>query len=196
MGVEELVAEVLKDQVFFEESGGGVTFSGGEPLLQPEFLKAVLKELKGRGIHTAVDTCGLAKTESILEIAPLTDVFLYDLKLMDDAKHRFYTGASNEAILDNLRALGPVARNIWIRIPLIPSINADEANLEATARFVSRIRSVRQVNLLPFHRMGTQKLHRAESEDPLHDLEPPTVRQMSRARDIFAAYGLTVYEGG
>lgn len=194
--VEELLGEILKDRVFYDESGGGVTFSGGEPLLQPEFLKAILEASKTQGVHTAVDTCGLVKLESLLEVVPATDVFLYDLKLMDDTKHRFYTGASNAVILENLQRLGAVAKNIWIRVPIMPSVNADDANLEATARFAAKIPAVTQVNLLPFHRMGVQKFRRPESEDRLADIEPPSARLMNRARDIFSAYGLTVHTGG
>jgi pyruvate formate lyase activating enzyme len=196
MTVREVMKAVLQDQIFYGESGGGVTFSGGEPLAQPEFLQALLEACRHEGLHTAVDTCGLVRREHLLAAAPLTDVFLYDLKLMDDAKHREYTGSSNAPILENLQALGPVARNIWIRVPIIPGVNADDANLNATARFAAGIPNVRQVNLLPYHRMGTAKTQRPGSTANLADMEPPTPELMRRAVEIVAAYGLTVKTGG
>ena len=97
----------MQDQIFYEESGGGVTFSGGEPLSQPEFLRALLAACRERGLHTTVDTCGLAQPDDVLAVAALTDLFLYDLKFIDDAKHQCYAGVSNALILENLKALGP-----------------------------------------------------------------------------------------
>ena len=118
----ELVDTLERDRVFFDASGGGVTFSGGEPLAQPEFLAACLRECRRRGLHTAVDTCGLAPRETLLEIARLADLVLYDLKHMDSDRHLEETGVGNRAILDNLRALNESDANLWIRIPLIPGI--------------------------------------------------------------------------
>lgn len=187
---------ILQDQLFYDESGGGVTFSGGEPLLQTKFLTALLQECKKHQLHTAVDTCGLAPQEQLLAIAPFTDVFLYDLKLMDDTKHRHFTGASNHVILSNLTALGPIAKNIWIRVPLIPTINADQANLEKTARFTSKIPNVRQVNLLPFHLLGTNKTQQDTPNQSLADIIPPTESTVQQAVAIFKSFGLTVKIGG
>ena len=112
-----------------------VRLSGGEPLAQPEFLLALLRACKAEGIHTAVDTCGLAATRQVLAVAPFTDLFLYDLKLMDEARHRQFTGVSNTLILENLKVLSGVHRQIWIRVPVIPGVNDSAADLEAAARF-------------------------------------------------------------
>jgi len=194
--VSEVMQSILQDQLFYDESGGGVTFSGGEPLLQAKFLTLLLQECKKHQLHTAVDTCGLAPQEQLLAIAPFTDVFLYDLKLMDNAKHRHFTGASNHVILSNLTVLGPVAKNIWIRVPLIPTINTDQANLEKTARFASKIPNVRQVNLLPFHHFGINKTHQETPNQTLADIAPPTESANQQAAAIFESFGLTVRIGG
>jgi pyruvate formate lyase activating enzyme len=195
MSVQEVLEAVLQDQVFYQESGGGVTFSGGEPLMQPDFLKAALAACRSRGLHTAVDTCGLVHQPHLLEVAALTDLFLYDLKFMDPARHLEYTGASNEQILDNLQRLDHVHSNIWIRIPVIPGVNDGEENLQATARFVKGLQGVRQVNLLPYHNTGAQKAQRLGRTFELNP-EPPTPEAMSRAAQLFRDAGLTARIGG
>lgn len=157
MTADEVLAEVLRDGVFYEESGGGVTFSGGEPLMQPTFLMALLAACRARGIRTAVDTSGYAPREDLLATAALADLVLYDLKTVDDARHRRYTGVSNETILDNLQALGRSHGNIWVRVPLVPGFNDGADELEALARFTAAIPGVRQLNLLPYHRTGAHK---------------------------------------
>ena len=135
--VAEIIHEIEKERVFFDQSGGGVTFSGGEPLLQPEFLIELLDECGSRGIHRAVDTAGFVNTDIILEVARRTDLFLYDLKMMDSEKHRKWVGVPNEKILENLKALSGTGAKIIIRIPLIGGVNDDTENIEATARFVA-----------------------------------------------------------
>lgn len=196
MSVTEVLVEVLKDEVFYKRSGGGVTFSGGEPLLQTDFLLAALRACKERGLHTAVDTCGMARKEHLLAIAPYTDLFLYDLKLLDDSRHQRYTGVSNHVILDNLRAVGSVHGHIWVRVPVIPGINDDADNLEATAQFAAQIQGVRQVNLLPFHRAGVEKSKRLGKGSPLEDLSAPGAVAMAAATGIFERAGLQTYAGG
>jgi len=133
MRVEQLVAEVLKDRIFFDESGGGVTFSGGEPLMQPEFLAQVLRACRAEQVHTALDTCGYAERDQLLELAGMCDLVLYDLKCLDDRRHQQQTGVSNQGILDNLEALAEQHANIWIRVPLIPGLNDQPEELEAMA---------------------------------------------------------------
>jgi pyruvate formate lyase activating enzyme len=157
MNVQEVMAEVLLDRVFYEESGGGATFSGGEPFMQPRFLRSLLEACRAEAIHTAVDTSGYTAKEDMLSAAPLVDLFLYDLKIMDDKRHRQWTGVSNAAILENLSVLGGVHRNIWIRMPLIPGFNDDPEQVEALARFVASVPGVRQVNLLPYHGTAAHK---------------------------------------
>ena len=157
MSVREVLAEALLDRIFYEESGGGVTFSGGEPFMQPRFLRNLLEACRIGGIHTAVDTTGYVSREDLLLAAPLVDLFLYDLKVIDNDRHRQWTGVSNGIILDNLLALGDIHRNIWIRMPLVPGFNDDLEHLEAVARFAASVPNVRQVNLLPYHGTAAHK---------------------------------------
>ena len=128
---------LLRDRIFFDESGGGVTLSGGEPLMQAAFVIEALRLLQAQGVHTALDTCGFARWQDLRDAAAHADLVLYDLKLMDDdAAHGRPRASSNRVILDNLRALTAIHANIWIRIPVIPGVNDDEANLDATAAFL------------------------------------------------------------
>ncbi len=196
MSVSEVMAEVLRDRVFYDDSGGGVTFSGGEPLMQPRFLEGLLAACRSLGIHTAVDTCGYGAREHLLSIAPLTDLFLYDLKTGDDAKHTQYTGVSNAMILENLSALGLVHSNIWIRLPLIPGLNDDDGQLEATARLAASVAGVRQINLLPYHRMAVHKFRRLGRPYGLEHTEDPTPERLEEIRQKLSAYGLSVKTGG
>ncbi len=195
MTVGEVMAAVLQDGVFYEESSGGVTFSGGEPLTQPAFLKGLLEACQARGIRTAVDTCGFACTDALLETARLTDLILFDLKLMDDAKHRQYTGVSNAPILANLKALDQIHKNIWVRVPLIPGINDDDANLGAVARFAASLLGVTQISVLPYHKISVQKFRRLGRAFPLEDLEPPSPAQVAFALGKFHDFGLPASAG-
>jgi pyruvate formate lyase activating enzyme len=196
VAVEDLVEEVLKDRLFFDQSGGGVTFSGGEPLMQPVFVAAALRALKARGVHTALDTCGHSPLEDLLAAAALSDVVLFDLKHMDDAQHLRWTGTGNRTILANLEALGAVHRAIWIRVPVVPGVNDDPANLEATARFVARTPGVRRLDLLPYHGIGAAKFRRLGREYLLDRIEPPTPERMEALALPFRAQGIPVTFGG
>jgi pyruvate formate lyase activating enzyme len=196
MTVDQVLLAVFRDRVFYEESQGGVTFSGGEPLMQPRFLQDLLTGCKAKGLHTAVDTCGLGRTEDLLAIAPLTNIFLYDIKMMDEATHLHYTGASNRLILRNLQELGRVHTNIWVRIPLVPGINDSQGGLEATARFAAGIPGVRQVNLLPYHHTGTHKAERLGRKCEVTSLQTPTAAEMAGAANIFRSAGLETRTGG
>ena len=196
MTVAEVMAEVRRDRIFYEDSGGGVTFSGGEPLLQAAFLLELLGACRAEGLRTAVDTCGFGCTEHLVAAGKLADLVLYDLKLMDDTRHRQFTGVSNRPILENLRALDDVHRNIWIRVPVIPGVNDDEASLEAIARFVTPLRGVRQINLLPFHKTGLQKARRLGHSPALAEAPPLAVERMQNAVKLFTARGLPARLGG
>lgn len=192
----EVLAEVAKDLIFYEESGGGVTFSGGEPLMQPDFLCHLLEQCKAREIHTAVETSGFGKLSDLLRAAAHTDLFLYDLKLMDDAQHRKYTGVSNRIIIQNLRELSRHHNNITIRVPIIPGINDSEANLMATAELVADLPGVRSLNLLPYHKSGVAKYERLGKPYSLPDVEPPTDESMNRLAASAKACGRPVKIGG
>lgn len=158
--VDGLIREFLRDGPFYEESGGGVTFSGGEPLGQVEFLLAALEAARAVGLHTAVDTCGFASWPDLLAVAKRTDLFLYDLKLVNDERHRRYTGVSNAMILNNLKALAWKHGNLWVRIPVIPGINDDDDSVHAAVEFLAPLPGVREVHLLPYHRAGEPKFPR------------------------------------
>lgn len=186
----ELVDEVMRDRIFFDQSGGGVTFSGGEPLLQKPFLVEALAALRARGVSTALDTCGLAPLDDLLEAAALADLVLYDLKLMDDAAHRRWTGAGNAAILANLEALGRRHGAIWIRVPIVPGINDGDADLEAIAAFAARVPGVRRLDLLPYHATGAAKFKRLGRTYALEDVLPPARERMAELEGIVRSHGL------
>lgn len=199
LSVAEIMNEIEKERVFFDQSGGGVTFSGGEPLLQSRALIELLDECGKRGIHRAVDTAGLANTEIILEVAKRTDLFLYDLKLMDSEKHREWIGVPNEKILENLKILAETGTGvkIIIRIPLIGGVNDDAENMEATARFVAELSGEKKdVNLLPYHKIAQTKYQKLGRPDEFQLLEEPTKEAQARAVSIFKQHGLEASIGG
>ncbi len=197
MSVDELLGEIEKEIPFFDQSGGGVTFSGGEPLLYPDFLRQILDACGQRGIHRAIDTSGYVGTDVLLDIAERTDLFLYDLKLIDPAGHRLYTGVGNEKILANLKALAETGAAIEVRIPLIKGINDDDANLAATAAFVAGLAGEKKpVSLLPFHQTAAGKHLKLGSEFDPGDMAEPGEEDIERAIAIFAAHGLTATVGG
>lgn len=194
-GVADVFAVVERDHPFYVESGGGVTFSGGEPLAQPEFLLACLAEARRRGLHTAVDTSGFAPWAVLESVAPLTDLFLYDLKSMDPEGHLRATGAPLAPILGNLRALDEAGAEIWLRMPLIPGFNDDEASLHAVGTFVAGLRT-RRLHLLPYHQLGSEKHQRLGQTDPMADHRSLDPAIIDRAVTHLEGYGLDVHQGG
>jgi pyruvate formate lyase activating enzyme len=196
MSVPEVMEQVLRDRVFFEESGGGVTFSGGEPLAQLAFLRALLEASRARGLHTAVDTCGFAPREQLLSVVPLVDLFLYDVKLLDDARHRAMTGLSIGPIHDNLRALAEVHPAVWIRVPIVPGHTDERADVEAIATLAASLAGVRRVSLLPYHATGTAKARRLGRLTPLDSVAPPPPDRMEDLAGLFRDRGLDVSIGG
>jgi pyruvate formate lyase activating enzyme len=196
MSVDLVMREVEKDVIFYDESGGGVTFSGGEPLMQPEFLLALLKRCRARDIDTAVDTTCYAETEIVREVAAQTDLFLCDLKHMDGAAHKRFTGVDNDRILYNIRDLSDAGKKIVIRIPVVPGFNDDRANIEKTANFVVSLGSVAQIGILPYNSGGTEKSPRLTTDFDLMETEVPTDEKMAEIADIFMNYGFDVKIGG
>ena len=196
ISVDELMNELIKDRIFYEESNGGVTFSGGEPLMQPEFLKEMLEECQANGIHTVVDTSGFASTDIITEIAQSTDLFLYDIKLMNDGKHQEYTGVSNQTILKNLIELDQLGKKIIIRIPIVPELTDTNENLFAIRGFISYLNNVVEVNLLPYHRAGGGKYTKYGRENKMGDTVSPERKNLENIRDFFIESKYKVKIGG
>jgi pyruvate formate lyase activating enzyme len=196
MTAAEVLAEILRDRVFHEDSGGGVTFSGGEPFLQPQFLMALLEACRDHEIHAGIDTSGYVRQDVLLAAAEHADLFLYDLKVLDDERHRRYTGVSNRLILDNLHALGRVHRNIWVRVPLVPGVNDAPADLEGVVCLAASIPGVRQVNLLPYHATGTAKFARLGKAYAGRDLLPPPPELVERTAARLQNLGVPVISGG
>ena len=194
--VEEILALIEDDRIYFDESKGGVTFSGGEPFSQPDFLRSLLKGCREREIPAVLDTCGHVEPDMFRELAPLAAHLLFDLKLMDEGRHEAYTGVHNRWILENLRwaadgvrATGPV---LTVRIPLIPGVNDDEENLRASARFLSELGTKPPVDLLPYHRLGVDKYLRLGREYGLKEVEPPLDAAVSLAVRVLEEVGLKV----
>jgi pyruvate formate lyase activating enzyme len=196
MTVAEVMSEVLRDRVFYEESGGGVTFSGGEPLAQLPFLTALLEDCRVEELHTVVDTCGFASQEALLRLVPLVDLFLFDVKLLDDARHREWTGLPVGPILDNLRALVSAGARVRARIPLVPGHTDAEGDLRASAALLASLPGLEGVDLIPFHRTGAAKAHRLGREYPLESLQPPPPERLELLAGLFRERGLAVTIGG
>ena len=193
--VGELMDTIVRDRGFYEESGGGVTFSGGEPLAQSSFLLEALRACRRLGIHTAVDTSGYAKRREALAVARLADLVLYDLKHVDDLRHRELTGVSNRPILDNLRALATEPVEVWIRVPLVPGVNDDPVHLELLGGFLASLEKHYPVWLLPYHRLGSHKLGRLGMPDR-QEYEEPSTGRIERCADSLRAFGLEVCVNG
>jgi pyruvate formate lyase activating enzyme len=196
MSVAEVLEEVLKDRAFYEESRGGVSASGGEPLMQAEFLLELLKACKREGLHTALDTNGYAPWEKIEPLLPQVDLFLYDLKLMDEERHRQFTGASNQLILENLGRLSGRGASLHLRIPVIPEVNDDEENLLATAALARSLPGVKRVDLLPYHQAALAKYENLGQSYRLTGTRPPAEERMLELARMFLDSGLSVHLGG
>ena len=194
----ELAGRVLRDRIFFEGTGGGVTLSGGEVLSQPGFASAVLSLCKGEGVHTAIETCGYGTWESFKGVLDYTDLVLYDLKHMDSSVHRTGTGVGNELILENaVRVYCEARKPMAVRVPVIPGFNDSEENIVATALFTaSRLGPEVRIHLLPYHRLGESKNDRLEAESGRFRAEPPLPERMEKLRALMAGYGLEVVVGG
>lgn len=196
MTVEEVIAEVERDIPFYgaSEGGerGGVTFSGGEPLSQPDFLHALLVACRARGLHTAVDTSGFAPWPVLDRIRGLVDLFLYDLKVVDDARHRRYTGVSNRRILENLRRLSAAGHRIFLRIPLIPGVNDDPEAVHQALAFAATLPRIDRVDLLPYHATGLGKYERLDIPYALHETRPPSDERVAEIARAWERAGFAV----
>lgn len=205
---DELMKIIERERVHIDQSGGGVTFSGGEPLMHPEFLIEMLKACGEKGLHRAVDTCGFAETNTLLEVARHTELFLFDLKLMDTEKHKQWTGISNQLILKNLKLLAETGAKINIRIPLIKNVNTDKTEIRKMAEFISKLPfkicgsetaspgGKLPVNLLPYHNIATGKYQKMEIPYNEGEMEEPTEADIRKAEEIFQSFGIETEIGG
>ncbi len=194
---KEILDLLEDDRIYFDESSGGVTFSGGEPFAQPEFLRELLEGCRDRELDVVLDTCGHVDPGTFRELAPLASHLLFDLKLMDEERHEAFTGVHNRWILENLRWVtrnGGAGRmpSVTVRIPLIPGVNDDEENLRAVTRFLNELDSPPEVDLLPYHRLGVGKYDRIGREYQLSEAVPPPDHVISSAVRILEGGGLTV----
>ncbi len=194
--VAEVMQEIEKDRVFYDQSGGGVTLSGGEPMMQPDFAAALLQACGATGITTILDTSGFAPLVVFAGVAALADHILYDLKLMDDSKHREYTGVSNGPILDNLLDLSENGHTVTIRVPLIPGITDTEDNLDSMIEFLTSLDNVTRIGLLPYNKLAEDKCRRFGITSRLGTLATQTDAELRRIKARFAVCGFEVRIGG
>ena len=193
--VEALMEEILKDRIYYEESDGGVTFSGGEPLAQIDFLESLLKKCKKEEIHTTVDTSGLAPEESVDRIIDLVDLFLFDIKLVNEELHKQYAGSSNRTILENFQLLTERTLEIELRFPLIPGITDTKENVDDIKDLIRENPGSRKISILPFHDVE-KKYSRLGRDFELAGLEPPDEEDIRDIADEFEKTGIKVEVGG
>ena len=192
MRVEDVMAELRQDMNFYAQSGGGVTVSGGEPLVQAEFVLSLLRQCNEEGIHTALDTCGHVAWSAFEKLLPYVDLVLYDLKQMDAQVHERFTGVSNHRILANLQEVSGYGVPIEIRMPIIPTVNADQRDILAAAELLASLDNISAVRLLAYHSMAGSKYTRLGRVDALRDVEPPSDLTMQQIASWLRAYGLSV----
>jgi pyruvate formate lyase activating enzyme len=198
MTARQVFEDVSADSIFYQNSDGGVTLSGGDPVAQPGFTVSILKLCREAGIHTAIETCGFSKWEILKGILEHTDLVLYDIKHMDSAKHKAYTGVANELILGNAKKIYEELKlPMLARVPIIPGYNDSPENMESTAQFIANdLRGSAKVHLLPYHRLGESKHERMEEFDKSTSIEPPSEEHMEGLHKIFESVGLKVVIGG
>ena len=192
----EVLFEIEKDIIFYDESGGGVTFSGGEPLYQASFLLTLLNACRERGVHAALDTSGYAPSDIFKKVCNVIDMVLFDLKLMDDELHRRYTGVSNKKILKNLETLSKLNIPYYVRFPLIPGITDTDENVLAIAEFVRSLGTVNRIDILPMHRIADGKYRRLGMQSKMADKQPPSQQDITATTRRFEDFGFTVMVGG
>lgn len=196
ISVDELMIHIEKDIPFYEESGGGVTFSGGEPMLQINFLHEILDRCKKKDIHTAIDTTGYTDFSNFEMIYDLTDLFLYDLKLMNEDLHKQYTGVPNALVKENLFKLSSHGNKVILRIPIVPNITDTNDNLEEMIEFISSLKNIRSINLLPYHKSAENKYAKMNIENKLSHIITPTAYEMNSVKNKFETLNLPVKIGG
>jgi len=196
MPVAALLAEIEKDVIFYDESGGGATFSGGEPLAQAFFLGSMLKACRDKDIHTVVDTSGYAPAETFAAICSASDLILFDLKIMDDEKHRHFTGVSNRRILENLALLAASKTRYRIRFPLIPDITDSNENIRRMVDLLRSQGTFEGIDILPMHRIADEKYRRLGMQNQMAGVPPPSTEKIETIKALFEDYGFSVKVGG
>jgi len=197
MTVDQVMTQIKKETMLMDKSEGGVTFSGGEPLLHHKFLIQLLDACGEEEIHRCVDTTGYAQTDILLEVAKRTDHFLYDLKMMDSSKHKKWTGIGNEKILENLKTLAATGARINIRIPLIKGINDDDKNIHDSAQFIRDLEGTKPlVNILPFHNIAEKKYEKLGEDYDKGEMAEPELKRQEEVVEIFKSYGIDAIIGG
>ena len=194
--VDEVMETVLKDRAYYRRTGGGLTLSGGECLCQPDFSAALLYAAKQMGLSTAIESTACAKYENIQKLLPNLDVYLLDIKHMDSDKHRAFTGVPNELILENARKLAVDANELIIRVPVIPTFNDKPEEIRAIAKFANSLPNVKELHLLPYHRLGRDKYAGLGREYSLADIEPMPKAKMEYLLQVAETSGLYCQIGG
>ncbi len=196
MSVEEVLSEVEKDKIFYDQSGGGVTLSGGDPFVQSAFAEALLDGCRSRGIPAAVDTAGFSRNGVLDRVASKADLILYDLKCMDDARHKELTGVSNVPIIENLKRLAAGSTEVWVRIPLVSGVNDDDENVRRTIALLRSLKTIKKVGILPYHSGGLEKARRIGQESHFRKFETPSEERMAAVEAAFREAGFEVRRGG
>ena len=197
MTVEQVMTQIKKETILMDKSEGGVTFSGGEPLMHHEFLLEMLDACGKEGIHRCIDTTGFSNTDILLEVAAKSEHFLYDLKMMDSKKHKEWTGVPNEKILENLQILAVTDMSMNIRIPLIKGVNDDDKNIHESAKFIAALEGKKPlVNILPFHNIAEKKYKKLGKDYQKGVMDVPNLYRQEEVLKIFKSYGLNAIIGG
>jgi pyruvate formate lyase activating enzyme len=194
--IDEIVHELGKDNIHYKRSGGGITLSGGEPLSQPEFAVELLKKCKAKGWHTAIETTAFTSPYVLDQVLPWLDLVLLDIKHTDNRKHQEFVGQSNEMILNNARYIGQFGIPMIIRVPVVPTFNDEINELKDIAVFAKSIKGVKEINLLPYHRLGENKYGYLNFDYRMKGIEPPTKEKMLSLKNIVEESGLTCKIGG
>jgi len=194
--VERVLDEIEKDRIFYDQSGGGVTVSGGEPTLQPEFLSDLLAGCRERAIHTALDTCGYAPVQQFAQLSAMADLVLFDLKLIDPQAHRTYTGADNGLVLGNFRSLAASGRPLRVRVPLVPGITDSEGNLAAVGDLMRACGCTAPIDLLPYHAIADQKYQVLAIPNRMAGTAAPSIEAVEALRGRLARQGFVTTIGG
>lgn len=195
---KDILAILEKERIFMNQSKGGVTFSGGEPMMQFDFLMETLQACKKNGFHTTIDTSGYSTPGNFRKIIPYTDLFLFDIKHLDSLKHKEFTGVPNETILNNYHLIVESETDFMVRIPIVPGFNDDSDHLTRLKDFIlgEKYNNLKMINLLPYHKIGSSKYKKFNKPYKMENTEQPSVQRMNEIKELFAGSGVRVKIGG